>query len=500
MADITYIYNDPSTPGLMGPYALPSKPAFLPFKVDGFRGATSEIGTLEHQAACCYVTLTNAINLVNSFLSKPVERWAATQNLFVQPRAGKQLNAFYDRQALRFFYASDPVTKSLVYTANSFDVVAHEAGHAILDALRPDLFNVQALEIWAFHEAFGDIHAIMNMLQHDVVIDAVLAETGGDLRKEHVATKLAEEMGTALFHMTGGRMGNRIGVLRNAFNNFRYLPPERLPRNGLDTQLTGEPHNFSRVFTGAWYDILVGMYESLKKTFSPKEALINARNTLCLYTFRAIRFAASTIRFYDSVARAMLVVDKANKYQFNQVMNQAFLSRGILRQAVKPMVSIDWMVFKGMVEPTDEIFEDPAVVAVRNIGASFMQLPYHMLNVETPADTYYEFNGTGECVDIISNSAEELIEHAHECVDFLRVNDQIRPDKQRPFEIDADSNLVRNHFACFNENCELPEAPEYNKCWKPENNAGCGCQAQTSTETETSGITVVTQRNLRKTY
>lgn len=174
-------------------------------------------------------------------------------------------------------------------------------------------------------------------------------------------------------------------------------------------------------------------------------------------------------------------------------MNQAFLSRGILRQAVKPMVSIDWMVFKGMVEPTDEIFEDPAVVAVRNIGASFMQLPYHMLNVETPADTYYEFNGTGECVDIISSSAEELIEHAHECVDFLKVNDQIRPDKQRPFEIDADSNLVRNHFACFNENCELPEAPEYNKCWKPENNAGCGCQAQTSTETETSGITVVQQ-------
>jgi hypothetical protein len=29
--------------------------------------------------------------------------------------------------------------------------------------------------------------------------------------------------------------------------------------------------------------------------------------------------------------------------------------------------------------------------------------------------------------------------------------------------------------ACLNPNCDDPDAPEFLKCWKPENNAGCSC-------------------------
>jgi hypothetical protein len=499
---IKYIYNDPSTPKLIALLDIPPKAAVMPFKVDGFRGATDAFGTLEHQAACATVTITNAINLANKYLSIPVTRWATAPTLFVQPRAGKQLNAFYDRQALRFFYAADPVTKQLVYTSNSFDVVCHECGHAILDALRPDLFNVQAMEIWAYHESFADIHTIMNMLQHDLVLDVLLDETQGDLRQSNCVTKLAEEMGTTLYNMTGGRLGNQVGVLRNAFNTFTYKAPESLPKHGLDNQLTSEPHNFSRVFTGAWYDILVGMYDTLKTGLKPKEALIQARDTLCRYTYRSLRVAASTIRFYDSVARAMLVVDKANNYAYNNLMNNVFLSRGILRQTVRPMVSMDWLAFQPMVEPADEVLEDPAVVAVRSQHVELLPLPTHMVNVEAPADTYYEFNGTGECVNVITAGAEELVEHAHQCVEFLMDKGLIRPDKQTPFEIDMDGNLVRSHFACFNDNCKNPQAPEYRKCWKPKNNSGCGCNSKNhsqpeNTTTENSGYTVVTQRLTR---
>src|SRR5688572_15580031 len=99
MDEITYPYNDPSTPELFGPVTLPQKPGTLDFRVDGFRGPNNVVGTLEHQAACCYFTVANAINLANRYLKTPLRGWSSVVQLYVQPRAGKQLNAFYDRSA-----------------------------------------------------------------------------------------------------------------------------------------------------------------------------------------------------------------------------------------------------------------------------------------------------------------------------------------------------------------------------------------------------------------
>jgi hypothetical protein len=55
-------------------------------------------------------------------------------------------------------------------------VVCHELGHAILDALKPQLFNVASTEAGAFHEAFGDISAILCALQGAV---AMVVGNGG---------------------------------------------------------------------------------------------------------------------------------------------------------------------------------------------------------------------------------------------------------------------------------------------------------------------------------
>jgi hypothetical protein len=91
-------------------------------------------------------------------------RWAATNTLNVYPAAGQDLNAFYDRNSLKFFYALDPVVKKNIYTSDSSDVVSHETGHALLDSIRPDFWNVQSYEVWALHESFGDIISILNII------------------------------------------------------------------------------------------------------------------------------------------------------------------------------------------------------------------------------------------------------------------------------------------------------------------------------------------------
>ena len=123
-----------------------------------------------------------------------------------------------------------------------------------------------------------------------------------------------------------------------------------------------------------------------------------------------------------------------------------------------------------------------------------------------------EFDNLNYCGGMVGSSTEELIEHAHVCVDFLQSNGLIRSDRMTPFEIDKYGNLQRNHFVCgcgssatcgnksgcgCIDNCHKSQAPEYMKCWKSENNAGCSCSKKSSCNTTASGPVVVTQRNAR---
>jgi hypothetical protein len=468
---IQYVLNDPTTPDLIIPLELPVKPQVMDFKVEGYVGPVDTLWTAESQAANAYCTLCNAIARVNAHAPN-INHWAATQTLNVVPRAGTQFNAFYNRQGLLFFGAKDPIMNKMVYAADSRDVVAHELGHAILDAYRPDLYNVQALEIWAFHEGFADVHSILDSLYYDLVIDRLV---GTNLRQSSFATKLAEEMGRAIFDLTGGKMGHSSAALRDAVNSYRYTEPETLPMQGMDNQLLGEPHSFGRVWVGAFWDMFCGIYDVETRTSDSRTALLTARDVMFKYSLDALPLAPATIRFYDAMARAMLVVDKANGYKYNEVMNSVFTSRNILKTSYRPLLAMNWDMVKGMLSGDTQIMEKNGIVAVRKKNIDLMSLPQHMLNVEVPADEYFEFNGTGVCVDVISVSATEQIDHANVCVEFLKAHNLIRPDKATPFEIDLDGKLIRSHFACecgFN-NSVLPGAPEFGKPWKSDNNSGC---------------------------
>ena len=80
-------------------------------------------------------------------------RWQPGRTLRVTLDAGVDLNAYYDRRGLSFFH--DTVGRTTVYSGESPDVVCHELGHAVLDALRPELWDAMSVEVAAFHESFG---------------------------------------------------------------------------------------------------------------------------------------------------------------------------------------------------------------------------------------------------------------------------------------------------------------------------------------------------------
>lgn len=105
----------------------------------------------------------------------------------------KRLNAVYTRGDLRFFHTS--VAGTMVFTGESPDVVCHEMGHAVLDALRPQLWDAMSHEVAAFHESFGDMSAIIVALQQPSIRDEVLAETGGALYRSSRLSRVAEQLG-----------------------------------------------------------------------------------------------------------------------------------------------------------------------------------------------------------------------------------------------------------------------------------------------------------------
>src|SRR5258708_1285214 len=103
--------------------------------------------------------------------------WEVGSILPVDLDFGTDLNPFYDRDGLKFCHGK--AAGRTVFSGESPDVVCHELGHAILDSLKPQLFDAASIEVAAFHESFGDMSALLSALQLPSLREGVLAETGG---------------------------------------------------------------------------------------------------------------------------------------------------------------------------------------------------------------------------------------------------------------------------------------------------------------------------------
>ncbi len=405
--EIEYVLNDPFSPELKENIQIPDLPSPCPlFTVNNWT-----VSAGDQRGSQVYATIAFTLKYVQAALIKPITRWAATNNLRVIPLAGKDFNAYYDRMNLKFFYDTDTTNGQTIYTCDSPDIVAHELGHAILDAVRPDLWNTQCLETSAFHEAFGDITAILEVLQHNAVVIAALNETNGDIGKSNLVSRLAEQMGHAIWDITG-RQAAFINALRNAVNDFNYVIPESLPYQAADGQLAGECHSFSRVFVGAWYDILVAMYNfEVAGGVERTVALMKIRDVLSVITLRAISMAPLVPRFYEAIAKSMMVVAKNNYQQYENVIKNCFVRRGIIKDEVrmlstKKLSDVD-------ISHTDEVLSLRKSTIVRKKTNNCMNLykstkeisalsvDMSHLEVEVANESYMEFDSAGNLVDQI---------------------------------------------------------------------------------------------------
>ncbi|PLU50418.1 hypothetical protein [Sinorhizobium medicae] len=257
----------------------------------------------------------------------PLTQWYGGPNLNVVLDMGFGLDANYDRTALNFFHG--PGVTGTVFTCESPDVSCHEVGHAVLDAFKPGLWGAASKEVSAFHESFGDISALMSAIQIPSLRTAILSGSGGNLYTTSRLSRLAEQFGSALRAQDPGLA--EADCLRNAVNSFNYQDPTTLPSTAPMYQLSSEPHSFSRIFTGAFFEILgVSLAAKAAIPGGPTEAeLLALADDLAGFLVQGVKCSPIVPNWYAQVAANMVVATQTDP-TYASIAKGVFVGRSIL--------------------------------------------------------------------------------------------------------------------------------------------------------------------------
>jgi hypothetical protein len=274
-------------------------------------------------------------------LHGPLKQWAPEavnpKRLQLVQNAGIRLNAFYDRESLAFFEHTK--NGHTTFSGASTDVVAHEAGHAFLDTLRPELFGSFIPEEGGFHEAFGDCIAILVAL-FDADTRAALLAASPDLSAPDFVEATAEDLSNGVKLELGA--SHPAAEPRRALNKFKFQLPTTLPTTGPPNVLTSEVHSFGRIFSGCFYDLIRNLFADSASQDSA--ALLAAATTAGSLLVQAAEQAPLTPRFFHSVGRAMVLADDAtNGGKHRQAIGKAFAAHGVLlgsQSALMPKVAL----------------------------------------------------------------------------------------------------------------------------------------------------------------
>ncbi len=311
--------------------------------------------------------------------------WAfAAPQLLVDARAGRGANAYYNETTRMLGFFSFEVNGETVNTAQSADVVSHEAAHAVLDGLR-DLYNESfGLGTAAFHESFGDMTAVLVALHDDSLVRRLLDWTQGDLHTDNFITKVAEQLTESAMVVYSGNaehIEDHTVYLRNALNKFRRMPFDDLPYLPDDPafNLGRESHNYSRLFTGAFYDLLVTLYDYHRESSPPRIAIHRARDLVGILLTTAIEIGPVGEMNFADMARAILSADMLlHDGQHTQYINEAFAARGILSRADANTHSAAQRALPEIIMPPDVDSALEAGIYLAEVLAPALGLPDEM--------------------------------------------------------------------------------------------------------------------------
>jgi len=252
-----------------------------------------------------------------------------------------ELNAFFDpgSEEVHLWFAQSYFTspEAVVYdTALSSDVVAHEVGHAVYNALKPYTLHwaSPSSEHTAVHEAFADICAMLDAFRQATVRNAALSESAADLRRPNRIANLAEGLAMAMDGLPPGRAGaSAVPVIRSALNREVYTP---------GTVASMGPHAASLPLSGAVYELIARLYD-LERARGNKAggAALRASETVGILVFAGLSHcsddAASTL---PEIAEGILAADLIrNRGRLASEIIAAFGPRNLLDEGSVARIS-----------------------------------------------------------------------------------------------------------------------------------------------------------------
>ncbi len=369
-------------PPIAVPVPNPAK-APLRFKIKGpaVPAGTYPSGTAQFRYWNAAAALRRACDFWGPLLG--VTGWQPGSVLPIGLDEGVDLNAYYDRSELAFFH--DRAGSTTVFSCESPDVVCHELGHAVLDAHRPELWDAPYVEAAAFHESFGDMSAILAALQLPTV--RAVALPGIAKRRASQLSRLAEQLGWAIRQVAPTAV-NR-DCLRNACNAFKYVDPETLPDRAPATQLSAEVHSFSRVFTGAFYDILGAMLRGRASKPGDADLVAVARDAARLL-IDATHAAPVEPDYFAQVASHMIDADAARfSGKYRSALVSTFLKRRLIpAHAVSGATAANGKVTRALAASAAAHIERPAKPRIYTVSLSGADvgLPAQTILVRAPVE------------------------------------------------------------------------------------------------------------------
>jgi hypothetical protein len=299
-----------------------------------------------------FAVVRQTLTMYERFRSPTTVPWqwnspANTDPLAIYPHAGVTMNAYYSRsqKALRFFYFEDttkPAPFPTVYTCRSLDIVAHEAGHAILDGLKPGWLSIgNPPQTGGLHESFGDLTAIFVTLSQLDQVEAIIAQTKANLHAKNFLADVAEQFGDALGRPNG---------LRNADNDLKL------------SEVGTEVHAISQVFTGGIFDVLADVFAFERRPAKRDDAavLYEVGQYMSGLVFRSLAAAPATGATFAHVVNKMLqfVGADGKPAQYKTFIKNRFALREVITTAAAELAAHEDMEVAPLIMDADDAIQD----------------------------------------------------------------------------------------------------------------------------------------------
>lgn len=323
----------------------------------------------EFRSQNVFAVASYSLALFEQHLGRPIPWHSANPQLYLIPQARIEANAFYSRKhnAVLFGWLPAVGEHQSLYTALSYDVIAHEVTHAILDGLRPGYTEPGLPDQLAFHEALADLVAMLSVFTMKDVARRLLDPEGtgtvsfpsdadafrvrdpeqrrqrllegrANVLKTMPLTRLAEQIGArqATRRSAEGTLAGRYPALRRSVD---------MPANtawAKDPRFAG-PHRRAEVLVAAFLQTLVSMWAQrlhplrndnggLDADRVAEEGVKSARHLLAML-LRALDYMPPVELEFADVIDSVLTADRRlapdDEHHYRDALSDAFGRFGI---------------------------------------------------------------------------------------------------------------------------------------------------------------------------